>query len=311
MIKIQKIEKKNVSSFAVNCNFSKVKFVGFPAYYKYISGNIIQIINSKIKELTLGGKLISLKYSISNDDIDDIKIIADGDITLDNTQEYFNMDNGIRECRLDIRYYKAFPPETLNATLNVEVYMYDDAEEYVQNLSGQLEIDDNAVPRPKEIYHDFGISDAYVKLDSSAKNQGFKSNSEDLYAVILQDRLYAVMRIKRIREIVNDKLEKVTFTDNSDALYSGKIVADIYADGAESAYMSGFNKGILNGRKMCDKITYSNRINNSLLKTRIRFEEAKGIFFEELDMREYVSLICEIYDSTVSIDNAALRFMAR
>ena len=230
MIKIQKIEKKNVSSFAVNCNFSKVKFVGFPAYYKYISGNIIQIINSKIKELTLGGKLISLKYSISNDDIDDIKIIADGDITLDNTQEYFNMDNGIRECRLDIRYYKAFPPETLNATLNVEVYMYDDAEEYVQNLSGQLEIDDNAVPRPKEIYHDFGISDAYVKLDSSAKNQGFKSNSEDLYAVILQDRLYAVMGIKRIREIVNDKLEKVTFTDNSDALYSGKIVADIYAD---------------------------------------------------------------------------------
>lgn len=314
MIKIQKLAKKKVGSFAVDCNFNKVDFIGLPSYYEYMSEDISKILNEKIEDLGFKGKIIALTYSsisVGSGNIDNIKIIIDGDITISNTKEYFNTDNGIKECRLDIRYNKVFPSQTINATVNVEVYEYSDLEQYTQYLSGEFEIDDNTVPRPKEIYHDFGISDGQIKLDSSSKNQGFTSNSEDLYVIISRDRLYAVMGIKRTNEIVNDKLEKVIFTDQSNTLYEGEIIADIYNSELPAFYLQVFNNEILQGRKMCNSITYSKRINDSLSKTLVRYGDTKGIFLEELDMREYVSLICEIYDSTVSIDNGALRFMAR
>ncbi len=323
MIRIQKLVKGSepIGSFAVDCNFYKQRRVN-NRYQRYISENVYNLIYNGLVQIGCANGMVALSYKILS--LDSFNgYINDGEITLSNIHEYFNTQDGSVEYKFDIGRDTLLETPEISSTVAIDVYDYiiesdseDNEEKYVQYLSGEAEIDDNTVPRPKEIYHDFGISDGHIKLDSSNKNQGFMSNSEDLYAIISRDRLYAVMGIKRSNEIVNDKLEKMFLADKSDILYEDEIEADTYYPDKNGLLwrpfdLYNFNKKLLNDKAMCHTITFSSHTYDSLLRTWLRTTWGDGIFLEQLAMREYLSLICEIYDSTVFIDNGALRFMAR
>ncbi len=319
MIKIQKLEKSKepIGSFTFDCKFYSRGMVHGNSYERLVSQDIYQSIVKGIDSIegfNPNGKMLALTYSVpANKKYWVNGYIIDGEISRGETDSYFYFQRYEGEYYLDVKNVvmtSGVVGDEFDIEVTVNVYEYILGNN-IQTLSGELEIDDNTVPRPKEIYHDFGISDGQIKLDSSNRNQDFTSNSKELYAIIYRDRLFAVMGIKRLDEIVNDKIEKVLFTDQSDSLYEGEIVANIYNKKTMYFDLDSLHRELLNDRKMCDAITYSGSIYDSILRTVIRLEREDRIFLEQLVLREYLSLICEIYDSTVSIDNGALRFMAR
>ncbi len=175
---------------------------------------------------------------------------------------------------------------SVNITLTLTRY-----NEMPVSLSGNFETDVNTLPKLEEQYYNFGISDAYIKLDTARENKIAKDMDRDTpHAIYADGKLLTVMYFEDIEEIVNNTVKELYLTDNSDDIYTAPLSGDIL--GSQTLFrLLERRKESIGKPKVYDMVSFE----------RLANMELEEFYFEDTSSREFIAWIQELADVTVGI----------
>ncbi len=214
-------------------------------------------------------------------------VSIDGRAILSKT-EFLEMKSGDNEITFYSKRARGGNDEILNnVNIKLTITKY---KEIPIELSGTFETDVNTLSRLGEQYHNFGISDASIKLDTSKINKIISIDRVTPHAIYADGKLLTVMYFEDIEEVVNNTVKELYMTDNSDDIYDAPLSGDIVSSKTLFRLLDS-RKESIGKPKVYDRVSFEKLINMDI----------EELYFEEMSSRDFIACIQEIADVTVGI----------